>query len=145
MLKTRLLHPDLLWALARSGHGSRILIADGNYPVASRSAASAARVHLNLAPGLIGAAEVLSVLLDSIPVEGAAVMRVPNGARAEIQDDYRRMIPAGIAIDTLDRQPFYDAVCDPLTSLVIATGETRRFANLLLTVGVVKLERDEPY
>jgi L-fucose mutarotase/ribose pyranase (RbsD/FucU family) len=32
-----------------------------------------------------------------------------------------------------------------LTSLIIATGETRRFANLLLTIGVVKLEPSERY
>ena len=55
------------------------------------------------------------------------------------------MLSPGIEIKQLERYAFYDAACSPLTSLVIATGETRRFANLLLTIGVVKIEQDEPY
>ena len=50
------------------------------------------------------------------------------------------MLPPLVTIRPLERQDFYDAVCSPLTSLVIATGEPRRFANLLLTTGFVKLE-----
>ncbi|NLF56040.1 MAG: RbsD or FucU transport, partial [Candidatus Hydrogenedens sp.] len=30
MLKQRLTHPDILEALAAAGHGSKVLIADGN-------------------------------------------------------------------------------------------------------------------
>ena len=37
MLKYRLLHPELLRALGEAGHGARVLIADGNYPLATRS------------------------------------------------------------------------------------------------------------
>lgn len=43
MLKTRLLHPQILEALAEAGHGSRILIADSNFPMLTGSAASARR------------------------------------------------------------------------------------------------------
>ena len=32
MLKYRLTHPEILAALAGAGHGSQVLIADGNYP-----------------------------------------------------------------------------------------------------------------
>ena len=32
MLKHTLLHPGLLSALASSGHGGQVLLADGNYP-----------------------------------------------------------------------------------------------------------------
>jgi RbsD / FucU transport protein family. len=32
MLKTRLLHPEILAALGEAGHGAQVLIADGNYP-----------------------------------------------------------------------------------------------------------------
>ena len=35
--------------------------------------------------------------------------------------------------------------CSPLTSLIIATGELRRPDNLLLTIGVVKLDQIERY
>ena len=37
MLKTRLLHPQILEALGEAGHGARVLIADGNYPLATQS------------------------------------------------------------------------------------------------------------
>ena len=37
MLRTDLIHPPLLEALARCGHGSKVLIADGNYPLAEKS------------------------------------------------------------------------------------------------------------
>ena len=32
MLKTNLLHPEILSALGSNGHGSMLLIADGNFP-----------------------------------------------------------------------------------------------------------------
>ena len=53
MLKTRLLHPEILQALGEAGHGAQVLIADGNYPLLTRSGAGAHRVHLNLAPGMV--------------------------------------------------------------------------------------------
>ena len=36
MLKSRLLHPQILEALGESGHGARVLIADGNYSLATK-------------------------------------------------------------------------------------------------------------
>ncbi|WP_333771874.1 RbsD/FucU domain-containing protein [Streptomyces sp. IBSBF 2435] len=36
----------------------------------------------------------------------------------------------------MDRFPFYDAARAPDTALVIATGDRRTYANLLLTLGV---------
>ena len=145
MLKTRLLHPEILRLLGSSGHFSQVLVADGNYPFASRSGPNATVVYLNLTPGIPKATDVLDVLLDVIPVQAAAVMQVAEGQVAPVQDEYVRMLPAGLEMQRLERYAFYDAVCSPNTTLVIATGETRRFANLLLTVGVVKLEADEQY
>lgn len=145
MLKTKLLHPEILRALASSGHFSQILIADGNYPFVSRSAPTASRVFLNLMPGIPKTTEVLDALLDTVPIQAATVMQIPNGEHAPVVEEYRRMLPYGLEIQQLERYAFYDAVCSPLTSLVIATGETRRFANILLTVGVVKLNLEEAY
>ena len=36
MLRYQLLHPEILAALGGAGHGSQILIADGNYPFETR-------------------------------------------------------------------------------------------------------------
>jgi L-fucose mutarotase len=145
MLKTRLLHPEILRALGSSGHFSQVLIADGNYAFVSRSGPNATKVFLNLTPGIPKTTDVLAVLVDTIPIQSAALMQVPNGAKAPVHDELLNLLPQGTAVAHLERQAFYDAVCSPLTSLVIATGETRRFANILLTIGVVKLDTSENY
>jgi L-fucose mutarotase len=141
VLKTKLLHPEILAALARAGHGSQVLIADGNYPLATASPAGAARVFLNLMPGMVQVTDVLAALADVIPIENAAVMVPPDGARQPIFAEFEALLPRGLEIKPLKRSEFYAAAkaCD--TALAIATGEKRRFANLLLTIGVV---REEP-
>lgn len=145
MLKTRLLHPEILRALASSGHGSQVLVADGNYPVASRCGTNATRVFLNLTAGIPRATDVLAVLVDTIPIQSATLMQIPNGERAPVHDEFVGLMPQGTAVAHLERYAFYDAASSPLTSLVIATGETRRFANILLTIGVIKLDSSERY
>ena len=145
MLKTRLLHPDILKALSSAGHFSQILIADANFPVATRSHPTATKAFLNLTAGIPKATEVLEVLLDSIPVQAAAVMEVPSGAKAPIHAEFQSMLPNGIELQYMERIPFYEAAASSMTPLVIATGETRRFANILLTVGALKLHDDENY
>ena len=37
MLTGKLIHPDIVAALALCGHGDKVLIADGNYPLDSKS------------------------------------------------------------------------------------------------------------
>lgn len=143
MLTSKLLHPEILRALAASGHFSQILIADGNYAVASRAPASATVVHLNLMRDLPRATDVLAALVDAVPLQAAAVMRTPDGREAPVQAEFRNMLPAGVEFAALERQAFYDAASSPLVSLVIASADTRRFANLLLTVGVLR-PADDP-
>jgi L-fucose mutarotase len=82
--------------------------------------------------------QVLDVLLDAIPVEAATVMQTPDGVSPPIHQEFATLLPMGIEIKQLERYAFYDAVSSPQTALIIATGESRRFANLLLTVGVVR-------
>jgi L-fucose mutarotase len=74
MLKTQLLHPEILAALGGAGHGSKVLIADGNFPFGTGANPAAKRVYLNLAPGLLTVTDVLRVLVEAMPVEAAEVM-----------------------------------------------------------------------
>lgn len=74
MILGPLIHPPLLSALARAGHGAKVLLADGNYPHSTGAPASAERVWLNVAPGLLTVADVLGVLRQAIAIERAAVM-----------------------------------------------------------------------
>jgi L-fucose mutarotase len=137
MLKYQLIHPEILGALGSAGHGSKVLIADGNYPFSTRAHASARRVYLNLAPGLVTVPDVLRVLVGAIPIEAAEVMGPDTGEVPSIYADFRQILPPDLPLKRLGRFEFYDAAREPDTALVIATGEQRIYANILLTVGAV--------
>ncbi len=147
MLKTPLLHPQILSALGRGGHSSKVLIADGNYPVWTRRGPNAEVVNLNLAADLLKATDVLNLILQSIPVEAAVVM-APNktGPYKLTQDppifaEYQALLDqwaAGNKLKKVERFAFYDAASTPDVCLAIATGESRIYANILLTIGVVR-------
>ncbi len=139
MLKTRLLHPQILQALGEAGHGAQVLIADGNYPLATRSNPDAHRVFLNLAPGQLTVTDVLSVLADAIPIEAAHVMCPDDGSEPAIYAEFRDLLPE-LELQRLGRFEFYDMARGPDTALAIATGEQRIYANILLTIGVVMPE-----
>ena len=136
MLKQRLIHPDILEALAAAGHGSRVLLTDGNYPASTKLGENAALVYLNLAPGKITVTEALEVLLTAIPIEDAAVMEPATGPEPAIFNEFRRLLPE-LDLTKLDRFEFYEEASGPDTCLQIVTGEQRIYANLLLTIGVV--------
>jgi L-fucose mutarotase len=139
MLKTRLLHPEILAALGEAGHGAQVLIADGNYPLATRSNPDGYRVFLNLEPGKVTVTDVLSVLADAIPIEAAHVMGPDDGSEPTIYADFRELLPDN-ELERLGRFEFYDMARGPDTALAIATGEQRIYANILLTIGVVMPE-----
>ncbi len=136
MLTYQLLHPDILAGLAAAGHGATVLIADGNYPLVTRSHPAARRVYLNLAPDILRVTDVLGVVAGAIPIEAAHVMVPDDGSEPGIFADFRTLLP-GITLQALDRFSFYDAARGPDLALAIATGERRIYANILLTIGVV--------
>jgi L-fucose mutarotase len=136
MLTYRLLHPEILEALAASGHGSRVLIADGNYALATNTYDGARRVFLNLAPDLVRVTDVLEVLTDAIPIEAAHVMLPDEGGEPPIFADFRSTLP-GLELSPLGRFDFYDAGRAPTLALAIATGDRRLYANILLTIGFI--------
>jgi L-fucose mutarotase len=136
MLKYQLLHPQILRALGEGGHGAQVLIADGNYPLATRSNPNARHVYLNLAPDMLTVTDVLRVLVDAIPIEAAYVMVPDNGEEPAIFSEFRALLP-DLELYVLKRFEFYDTARRPDLVLAIATGERRIYANILLTIGVV--------
>lgn len=147
MLRTKLTHPQIAAALARAGHGSQVLISDGNFPHSTASGPNAEVVYLNLTPGLVGVTDVLKVLVDTIPIEAAEIMATNKTGPyvlpkdPEIWDEFRQILKStdcGGELKQIERFAFYDATRKPDVCLVIATGEQRIYANLLLTIGVVR-------
>ena len=134
MLKGKLIHPDIMAALALCGHGDKVLIADGNYPLDSKTG-DAQTVYLGLTPGQPTVTDVLAAIQSVANIEKAQVMDPADGTTPEIFGQFQTML-GGMALDKLERYAFYDACCLPGVRLAISTGEQRVFANLLITVGV---------
>lgn len=135
MLYGPMIHPPLLRALAGAGHGSKVLIADSNYPHETLANARSEVIFLNLAPGLINATEVLEVIKKTVPLEAATVMVPDDGTPVPIQAEFRAALP-DIEFEEVGRWDFYDLAKADNVAVVIATGEARIYANLLLTIGV---------
>ena len=145
MLKSELIHPEISAIIARAGHSSKILIADGNYPSSSAIGPGATLVSLNLAPGLVTVAQVLKVLLTAVPIEAVNTMGMPADDPYKLDQDppvwneYRKILSTAgspIELKPIERWDFYDAVASRDHVLTIQTGDQALWANLLLTVGV---------
>lgn len=135
MLHGPLTHPPLLAAIAAAGHGSRILIADGNYPHSTGVNPAAERVFLNLRPGLTTVDDVLEVLVQSVPLESVAVMVPPDGQEVPAHAGFKTIL-GDLEWNEVGRFEFYDLCKTPDLAVVVATGEQRIYANVLLTIGV---------
>ncbi len=147
MTTTPILHPQILSALARAGHSSKILIADGNYPVHTRRGPNAEIVHLNFSPGKLTVTEVLIGIAKTVPLELAEVMAPePSGPYALKSDpptfkEFRKILKASGApqnLAKLERFDFYDAAGGRDVVLAVATGDQQMYANILLTIGVIR-------
>lgn len=136
MLKQRLIHPMILESLSAAGHGSKVLITDGNYPASTKLGPNALCVYLNLEHGKLTVTEVLDVLLTAIPVESAAVMVPETGPEPPIFSEFRARL-RDVEWVELGRFEFYEEASDPDVCLTVVTGDQRLYANILLTIGVV--------
>jgi L-fucose mutarotase len=138
MIKARLTHPEMIAALAAAGHGSTVLITDGHYPAKTAVGPSSQTVHLNLTSGSPTVPEVLSVVLETIPVERATVIRPSDDALPSlVQEEIRQMLPEPVPLAHVGRHDFYALAREPDLALCVVTGDNRRFANVILTMGVL--------
>jgi L-fucose mutarotase len=145
MLKTQLIHPEILATIARGGHHSKILIADGNYPASSTLGPNAKLVSLQLMPGVPTVTQVLQAILATVPIERANTMDYERSGPYALNEDppvwpqFRQAIrDAGmkLELEPIEKWAFYKAVNNPDHILTIQTADQQRFANLLLTIGV---------
>lgn len=145
MLKTTLIHPEILATLAAAGHHATILIADGNYPASSKKGPGARLVHLNLAPGIVTCNQVLAAILSAAPIDIVNTMMYETQGPYALDEDppvwneYRKTIAAAgldLKLEPIDKWKFYEAVATPDHVLTIQTADQQRFANILLSIGV---------
>jgi L-fucose mutarotase len=148
MLKTKLLHPEILASLAASGHLAKVLISDGNYPSSTKPNPRAKVVWANFTPGVVDACTILKLLCELVPIEAVEVMAPAlEGAYAMKTDppiwrDFRAILASQSdfrgELTQLDKPAFNERAREEDVSLVIATAETQIYANIMLTIGVVR-------
>jgi L-fucose mutarotase len=66
------------------------------------------------------------------------VMLPPDETPQAIHDEFANILGEEIPAKKFKKSDFYNEARSSDTFLVIATGEIRRFANILITIGVVK-------
>lgn len=137
MLNYSLIHPQILSALAGAGHGSRILVADGNYAHSTGTREGAPTVHLNLTPGLVTVEQVLLTLVGAAPFESVALLAPDDGSTSPVRRRYAEILGDDAPISVLAREDFRAACRSVDLALTIATGDTAFWANALLTFGAV--------
>lgn len=144
MLKTTLLHPDILRIVARGGHHSKILIADGNYPAATKKGPNAELVCLQLTPGVPTVAQVLRALLSALPIDFVNTMGIPpddsyaQQGEPPVWAEYRHVIAESgekLTLEPILKWDFYQHVESPDHILTIQTADQSLWANVLLTLG----------
>lgn len=144
MLKHQLIHPRITEILARAGHHSCILIADGNYPASTKRGPNAEVVCLNLSPGVVTVAQVLKAILSAVPVDAINTMGIPaddsyaQQGEPPVWAEYRAVLAESGSTLTLEpilKWDFYKAVESPDHVLTVQTGDQALWGNVLLTMG----------
>lgn len=129
--------PDLLFALAKMGHGDVLAIVDSNYP------AYAAGVPVVRADG-VDSTQMISAVASLISLDRFVEfpLRYMVGKQGEaIREVTSEAMKVVAALDgetpaaPIGREEFYQAAT--LASVVIVTGETRPYGCFLVTKGVL--------
>ncbi|MBQ5969243.1 MAG: L-fucose mutarotase [Clostridia bacterium] len=140
MLKNipKLLSPELLKILCEMGHGDEIVIGDGNFPAASNAK------RLVRADG-IGACDLLDAILQVLPLDqydanNFVLMQKCAGDTADVSiwNDYEAILKkyeptAAVSFET--RFAYYERAKKAYA--IIATGEEKQYANIILKKGCV--------
>ena len=140
MLKNipKILSPELLKILCEMGHGDEIVIGDGNFPAASNAR------NLVRADG-IGAAAMLDAILEVFPLDqydtnNFVLMRKVEGDPVDtsIWNEYEAILKKhepDAVVSFEERFAYYERARKAYA--VIATGEEKQYANIILKKGCV--------
>lgn len=132
-----LLTGDLLAILCDMGHGDEIAIVDANFPAAAMAQ------RLIRLPGS-SATDVLRAVLSVLPLDDfvdrpATAMDAPS-ERPPIYPEFERLLAEAEGrpqqLEPVERFGFYDRTRGCYA--VIATGESRLYANIILKKGVLR-------
>lgn len=134
-----MISPDMLSALCRMGHGDEVVVADGHFPAETFASHSIVR-----ADGL-SVVQILDALLplfelDAYVESPIVTMEAVLGdtLNPEVEASYRRTVDqhgsAWAKMSRLERFAFYERAKGAF--LIIQTGDTAKYANVILKKGV---------
>ena len=138
----KILSPELLKVLCEMGHSDRLVIADGNFP-----AASMGKNAIVIRMDGHGACDVLEAILKVFPLDTyvekpVQLMEVMPGDPVEtrIWDEFAKIVAAEDArgadvIGHIERFACYEE--SKKAYVIIATGESALYANVILQKGVI--------
>lgn len=138
----KIISPALLKALCEMGHSDTLVIADGNFP-----AESVGKDAIVIRYDAVGVTPLLRAILELFPLDTyvekpVSLMALVPGDKVEtpIWDEYKECIRAvdtrgDAVIENVERFAFYEKA--KKAYLVIATGESALYANIILQKGVV--------
>ncbi|XP_069000164.1 fucose mutarotase [Embiotoca jacksoni] len=142
------LSPDLLYALAKMGHGDELVLADANFPASSICACGPKEIR---ADGL-GIPQLLEAILKLLPLDtyvpfAAAVMDLVDTDKQKclavpVWETYTLLLSQAGSPDLfekVERFAFYERAKKAYA--VVATGETALYGNLILKKGVIPAEQ----
>ncbi len=143
MLKTisPLFSPELLATLYRMGHGDEIVLADAHFPGASLGIPLIRADGIPVSPLLDAILPLLE--LDSYVAHPVNMMAVVAGDSADpaVESDFRAVIdkyvPQTPPIGRIERHAFYARARQAFA--VVMTGDTRKYANIILQKGVTPI------
>lgn len=136
MIKGALTHPDVISALARAGHTSKVLITDAYFPASKLLGPDVETVFLNFAPGVLGLADVLRPLLETVAVEGAVATIREDGSKPDAWALYKELLPQEIEVQPIKGSEFAAAFSDGELAVAIITGELEPAACIVLSLGL---------
>lgn len=136
----KIISPELLKILAEMGHGDTIVLADGNFPAESVGR----RVVRMDGHGVV---ETLDAVLSLYPLDTyvdfpvTAMDVVPGDTYVptiwgEFEALIKKHYPDGMGMEKVDRFGFYERAKDAYA--VVATGESKLYANVIIKKGVIK-------
>lgn len=135
-----ILSPELVKVLMEMGHGDEIVFGDRNFPSASNANRLIRYDGIRVKPLL---EEVLKLFPLDYLKEPVTLMEIPKDSdyKGDVSIEYKNIAQSAtedfaIELNFEKRQDFYDRAAKAYA--IVATGETERFANIIIRKGIMK-------
>jgi L-fucose mutarotase len=71
-------------------------------------------------------------------MEEITLMTPPDGTMQPVFEEYKQIAPPEVAFTYVPQFPFYELAQEKNVGLVIATGDVRNYANMIIKIGFIK-------